>query len=296
VAYLNAWRVPPGSAATPPPAPGSPSFADPAFARVWTRTDSLVASHAASRSWLWGPAPNSGGLTEPYREGPGGQRLVQYFDKSRMEINHPAADPTQPFYVSNGLLVVELISGRIQVGDSSYEGHPPAALNVAGDAADATAPTYESFAGVANTTLGDHKAPDRTGQAATATLSRAGAVGDDPGKRQYANIDFVHYEPGVGHNIPRVFWDFLNQQGPVVENGQTVAGPLSSPWFYASGLPISEPYWATVKVAGVPRDVLIQAYERRVLTYNPANTPAFQVEMGNVGAHYYIWRYAGAAR
>ena len=37
--------------------------------------------------------------------------------------------------------------------------------------------------------------------------------------------------------------------------------------------------------------MLIQAFERRVLTYNPANPPAFQVEMGNIGLHYYDWRY-----
>ena len=40
--------------------------------------------------------------------------------------------------------------------------------------------------------------------------------------------------------------------------------------------------------------MLIQAYERRVLTYNPANPPAFQVEMGNIGLHYYDWRYNNA--
>src|SRR5205085_2221786 len=36
----------------------------------------------------------------------------------------------------------------------------------------------------------------------------------------------------------------------------------------------------------------VQLFERRVLTYNPANPPATQVEMGNVGRHYYNWRYA----
>src|SRR5205823_15109357 len=140
--------------------------------RVWKRTDSLVASHAASRSWFWGPAPNTKGLTEPYAEGKGGQRVVQYFDKSRMEINNPDADPNGAFYVTNGLLVVELISGRVQVGDRSYQTRQPAAINVAGDANDTQAPTYKSFQGVANTVLGDHKTTDRTGQFATAQLNR----------------------------------------------------------------------------------------------------------------------------
>lgn len=299
---LNAWGLPApsttatptsGTPGTPPVQPTPPGFADPVFARLWTRTDSLVASHAAQRPWLWGPAPNTKGLSEPYAEGKGGQRLVQYFDKSRMEISRPEADPNSAFYVTNGLLVVELISGRVQVGDHAYETRQPATANVAGDINDGQAPTYKSFLGVANTTLGDHKAPDRTGQFATATLTRTGGVGDDPSKRSYSGLDFVHYEVGVGHNIPHVFWDFLNQQGPVMENGQVVQAALSTPWFYASGLPISEPYWANVKVGGASKDVLMQAFERRVLTYTPSNAEPFRVEVGNVGQHYYDWRYSG---
>jgi hypothetical protein len=42
--------------------------------------------------------------------------MVQYFDKSRMEINNPNGDKNSPFYVTNGLLTVELMSGKIQVG------------------------------------------------------------------------------------------------------------------------------------------------------------------------------------
>ena len=36
---------------------------------------------------------------------------------------------------------------------------------------------------------------------------------------------------------------------------------------------------------------MIQAYERRVLTYVPTNDTGFQVEMGNIGQHYFDWRY-----
>jgi hypothetical protein len=216
---------------------------------------------------------------------------VQYFDKSRMEINDPRLDSTSPFYVTNGLLVVELISGRAQVGNSAYKTQKPAAINVSGDADDTTAPTYQSFQSVANTSLGDHAAPSRTSQLATATLNRSGQVGDDSGKKTVPGIAFAYYEPTTKHNIPSVFWDFLNAKGPVVQNSQVVTAQVILPWFYASGFPISEPYWATVKVAGKPTAVLIQAYERRVLTYTPTNAAPFQVEMGNVGAHYYDWRY-----
>jgi hypothetical protein len=34
----------------------------------------------------------------------------------------------------------------------------------------------------------------------------------------------------------------------------------------------------------------VQIFERRVLTYNPANPSAWRVEMGNVGRHYLLWR------
>ena len=35
------------------------AFADPAFQRVWTRTDQLVKQGQVSRSWYWGPIPRA---------------------------------------------------------------------------------------------------------------------------------------------------------------------------------------------------------------------------------------------
>ena len=57
------------------------------------------------------------------------------------------------------------------------------------------------------------------------------------------------------------------------------------------GYPVGEAYWSKALVGGVEKDVLIQAFKRRVLTYTPSNPAAFQVEMGNVGLHYLAWRY-----
>jgi hypothetical protein len=62
-------------------------------------------------------------------------------------------------------------------------------------------------------------------------------------------------------------------------------------WLFVTGYPISEPYWARVRVGGEEKDVLMQAFQRRVLTYTPTNDPAWRVEMGNVGQHYLRWRY-----
>jgi hypothetical protein len=59
-------------------------------------------------------------------------------------------------------------------------------------------------------------------------------------------------------------------------------------------LPISEAYWTRARVGTIPRDVLVQAFERRVLTYSPDNPAGSRVEMGNVGQHYLAWRGSAA--
>ena len=88
------------------------AFANSAFQSTWDRTDHPASQGQVKRSFYWGPRPNTAGMQEEYAEGPGGKRLVQYFDKSRMEINNPNGDPNDPFFVTNGLLTVELISGQ----------------------------------------------------------------------------------------------------------------------------------------------------------------------------------------
>ena len=67
------------------------------------------------------------------------------------------------------------------------------------------------------------------------------------------------------------------------------AGGVTS--LFAFGYPITEPYWIRARVGGVEKDVMVQIFERRVLTFTPSNSDQFQVEMGNVGQHYFQWRY-----
>ncbi len=263
------------------------SFGSVAFERTWTRTDALVANGRLARSFYWGPNP---GLAtyEDYAQGVGGKRLVQYFDKSRMEINNPTADPANPFYVTNGLLTVELISGQMQVGDNEFLYRYPANIDLASDPDDANAPTYASFRGL----LLDNA--DTTGATENEYIARDGTVGNDPRYATYKVTD-THYEAATKHNIPDVFWAFLNQTGPVMVGGKQSIARLSDPYFYATGYPIAEPYWASVKIAGQANtDVLIQPYERRVLTYVPSAPQGFKVQMGNIGQHYYDWRYNNA--
>ncbi len=106
----------------------------------------------------------------------------------------------------------------------------------------------------------------------------------------------MYFVPETGHNVPSVFWDFLNSTGTIFMNGNYEQGKLVDPTFFATGFPITEAYWTKVKVAGIEKDVLVQAFERRVLTYTPSNPAGWQVEMGNVGRDYYYWRYTGAGR
>ncbi|MDQ3927586.1 MAG: molybdate ABC transporter substrate-binding protein, partial [Chloroflexota bacterium] len=217
----------------------------------------------------------------------GGRRLVQYFDKSRMEINNPSGDKNSPFYVTNGLLTVELVSGRMQTGNNSFTDRTPANIPLASDNDDPNAPTYASFSRLLAGT------DDRTNQNATSTVDKAGNVAQDAALGNTAGARFVYYEPQTRHNIPQVFWDFLNVKGPIFENGSVATKQISEPWFYASGLPITEPYWARVKIAGKTDTlVLVQLYERRVLTYVPSEAqPEFRVQVGNIGRHYHDWRY-----
>jgi plastocyanin len=112
------------------------------------------------------------------------------------------------------------------------------------------------------------------------------AVTDVSGADSYGEIE------GIDHNIASVFWDFMNSEGVVYENGEYVDDqPLFLNAFYAVGYPLTDAFWADVMVEGVVQDVLIQCFERRCLTYTPGNPEGWEVESGNIGQHYYDWRY-----
>ncbi len=254
-------------------------FADPAFARTWARTDGPVSGGAVARTWIWGPEPRTGALAEPYRDAPGGTRLVQYFDKSRMELTNPQGNPTDPFYVTNGLLAEEMLTGNVQLGDAFFETHTPATITVAGDLDDPTGPTYATFSPLRN-------APAlAAGTAITATVTRDGQVADNPARAGMAAAR--QYVPETKHTVADVFWAFMTSSG-TVDGGATE--PLFRSPFYATGFPVTEAYWSMVRVAGQERAVLIQVFERRVLTFTPGNPPGFAVEAGNVGLQYRAWR------
>jgi hypothetical protein len=286
-------------AAAPPVAPMNSALlapqlapsaqADAAFLRVWSRADWPVALKLASRAWTWGVHPLEQ-RNEPFSDAPGGQRTVQYWDKARMEVSNPGADPNSPWYVTNGLLVVEMVSGQLQMGNNSYQNFVPNNEAVAGDtrSANPDAPSYAAFRG--STSLhGENTFPDRSGQPITGYMDATGVTARSDTLLGY-NVRYAHYVPQTKHNIPDRFWTYLQQQGPVYVNGGVITAPLYD-WVYLTGYPISEAYWVTARIGGKQYAVLTQLFQRRVLTYIPLFDPQWQVQMGNVGLHYHIWRY-----
>jgi beta-lactamase class A len=251
----------------------------PAIALRWAADDAAIAAGTESRTWTWGPTIFRSGQ-ESYAEAPEQLRNVWYLDKARMEITDPAHDPDDTWFVTSGLLVRELIGGQMQVGDTTYQARKPAAVPIAGDleAPPEQTITYLDLAPLASLD-NDHRAPSRldSDPVVVETVEKGGVVVQDDHFLQY-NVQLHTYDEVLGHNIPQVFTDALPPERLL----------------YIAGRPLAEPYWTTVPVGNTPQDVLVQAFERRVLTYTPANPAEWQVEWGNVGRQYAQWRYGDA--
>lgn len=236
------------------PAGAANLFAAPAFQQQWVLGEALTAN-------FWGPLATAGdGRNEYYKDAPAGQRLVQYFDKGRMEW----ADP--PGLATNGLLATEMIRGRVQFGDTLFVSKPPPNIAIAGDPGNAGV-TYATLSGRASGILAP--APSKTGAQITTFLSPVGDISDGESIGAFGG-----YDRATQHNVAAAFVEYRNKAG---------VGSI--------GLAISEPFRSTFMVSGLPKIVMVQVFERRVLTYNAANALPLQVEMGNTGQHYFQWRY-----
>lgn len=260
-------------------------FVDNAFEEQWRATDEAVAKGQVSRTYFWGPEPFAH-TNEVYSDAPEGQRRVQYFDKARMEVSKKL--PNDPTTVTNGLLTVELVTGQMQVGNSKFLLRQPATNPVAGDqVGNAAAPSYASFnqGKLAFGVPGAKAATNRAGQVVEDAVNSQGQVSRL--ERLPSTVKYSRYFQETGHNLADVFDRFF-QAAPLGEDK----------WLAVMGLPVSEPFWAKdkVTVGGQQREVLIQLFQRRALTFTPDNPAAFQVEMGNIGQHYYVWRYSFEVR
>jgi uncharacterized protein YkwD len=239
------------------PVGAAAGFADPAFAAQWQAGEAIAPN-------FWGPLSTAtGGVQEAYHEATGGMRLVQYFDKGRMELTNGV--------VTNGLLAKEIITGKMQTGNESYEDRPAPAIPIAGDS-DNPGPTYAALGGQASSLL--RATPARIGTRITATVAADGTVTAGNPSTGGDLTTISTYDDTTKHNVPQAFAQYRDKAG-----------------ITAIGLAISEPFMATVKVGGTATSVLVQAFERRVLTYTASNPAPFTVEMGNIGQHYVRWRY-----
>ena len=252
------------------------SFATPAFQQRWSQDEGLIRN-------FWGPlALATNGQPEAYVydnscstilnestayciPAPNTlQRTVQYFDKGRMEAN-PLPGRSQ---VTSGLLVREMISGNMQTGDRTFMPRQPAAIAIAGDL-DNTFPKYSDLTTARVPMILPPGAPVSTQLNSDGSASAVAPAAVPDAASAISTTDAVTQVA-----VPRIFDDFRARIGVDVV-----------------GYAISGPFYVSVRIGGVQRRVLMQAFERRVLTYNAANPPEFQVEFGNVGRHYYRWRY-----
>jgi hypothetical protein len=229
-----------------------------------------VIEGAVQRTWLWSPAPFQTAIEE-YAEAPGGKRLVQYHDKSRMEITNPRADRTGRWFITNGLLVRELVAGQIQLGDATFE---PLATDV--------------LPSVTSTTLGPSYEPGRpAAPPVRRRRARREAIDRPAPSRLKTNGRRDAGLSGAGTSRRRrAFREFLNGEGLVRRGAR--AGRLFDSTFFATGLPITEPYW-TLTVGGRV-ETCCSVLRASLLTHTPSNPPAWRVEWATSPPHY-RWRY-----
>ncbi len=264
-------------------------YSSDAFKRIWQYNDSPVQNGQVLRSWAYGAAPLASFLEE-YKDSPQGLRLVEYWDKARLDITDPSKSAETSGYVSNGALVKELLQGEIQLGEKVYMPLGPARLPIAGEGTSPTnpAPTYATLAALASL-KNNNRAEKQLEATVTVSLDASGKILKDPNLARYS-VKNAYYSPELGHNIPNIFWDYLNRNGTVFLNGQFQEARLYD-WSALAGLPLTEAYWTKAFINNKIVDVLVQAFERRTLTYIPSNASGFQLEWGNVGQHYLRWRY-----
>ena len=203
---------------------GAVAPGNPAFQRTWDRTDQPVSSGAVARTWIWGPEATSPVVQESYAESPGGSRQVQYFDKSRMEINNPDGDPqlvpsTSPTACSSSNSC-PVSSNSATTPSSSMT---PPQVNVAGDPDDPPSPTPISrrCAPLLPLPNGSAIVQRLDGDGAVSTTRAWPARASPPPSASPSRASTIRW--------PSPFWAFMNSTGPVWINGQRATERLFDP-------------------------------------------------------------------
>jgi len=209
---------------------------------------------------FWGPLSHASDPLEQLYNG--SKRTIQYFDKGRMEFTNGQ--------VTFGLLATEMVTGRLQAGDQDFVNLTPPNKPVAGDE-DGQGATYLDIYN--NRSLVLTGTPNRVGQEFSLYFVKGQFVSDRSGAIGLRAVALTDYDNTTRHNVIQVFRRYRDVVG-----------------FSTIGYAISEPFASYFTVGGVQTAVIVQVFERRVLTYTPDNPPDYQVEMGNIGRHYFFWR------
>ncbi len=75
-----------------------------------------------------------------------------------------------------------------------------------------------------------------------------------------------------GYHVPARFWRYMNR-----------SDLFPAGWLHDIGLPLTDAVQVTTIKNGTMRTILLQAFERTVLTDDPLNPSAWQIERGNLG-------------
>ncbi|HEU5316236.1 MAG TPA: hypothetical protein VFX49_09020 [Chloroflexota bacterium] len=173
-------------------------------------------------------------------------RIVQYFEKGRMEDHEDEPNPSWRYQY--GLLVDEL--AQVKAG-----------LPVGGDASTLT------YAAINLLSQAEMRATPPPGFVGGTQALSDGSV-------------FVPFSaallPGPGQVVPAAFWAYINNEA-LFPGG----------WLHDVGLPLTAPVEAIVdKGPDKGRRILVQAFQRTILTYDPLNPADYVIERANVGTDY----------
>lgn len=114
------------------------------------------------------------------------------------------------------------------------------------------------------------------GELGSLSIPQAAPPGFRSGTMPVAGGMFVPFSPDLraapGFVVADVFWAYMHQ-------------PTSLPggWLHDLGLPLTPATEVVAFKADGPRVVMLQAFERGIVTYDPLNPPEWQVERANVG-------------
>ncbi|MEX2426319.1 MAG: hypothetical protein WD401_06090 [Thermomicrobiaceae bacterium] len=241
----------------------STPFASPAFQRTW-----ISEAEAATQGVdLWGSDPLAWRV-EPYAGAPDDRRIVQYFDRGRMEVEAGSSR------VTLGLLAHEMTSGEIDLGSGVREERQSPEISIDSGSPDESVPTYLTLSRFVGEMATDRSVGD---ERLTDWINREGRI-DQSATPEVVNVD--EYIEESGHNLPDVTAELFER--PEFQNER---------WVESFGYPISEPFWTQYRRADQMLPSLVQVFERRILVYTPKLEPSDSFTVASTGRHYSLWRY-----